>query len=146
EETGEGAQGWGRDPHSLGLLRDEGDGDDAFEAALEAQGFGRAGGEGILVDLGGDDARIAAYECQGYADDEAGTSEDLRPLVEDAVGVPPGIPGNGQLLDLGGVDTYTCSEPSVDCATGAPLARGDNRVWCAGELGTGTDVLAPAGN
>lgn len=124
----------------LGVLRDR-EGDDAYSAAVYAQGAGYWQGVGVLSDGAGDDRYDARYYAQGagvhYAAgvliDRAGDDVRGESLRSEGYSVAAGLDfGVGVLLDLDGKDSVRFRGLGVGAASDGSLAlyldrEGDDR-------------------
>lgn len=114
---------------SFGMLIDL-SGNDVYTGAKGVQGWGGDRGHGYLEDRGGDDTYSANLRCQGSGGGFAGV---------------PTPHGSGNFTDRGSAgDSYTCNEPATDCGQQqTPVVRGNNRRWCSGDFGMGSDYVDP---
>lgn len=141
-----------------GILWQRG-GDTSYRAAERAQGYGGTGGEGLLLDAGGDDAYFAGgkYPCGWLAGQKfslaQGMGMGLRPFAGGGVGVLCDLAGNdryvadvygqgasywysvGMLLDAAGEDRYEahqyCQGAAVHLSSGILWDGGGDDAYTA---------------
>ncbi len=105
----QGAGGWG-----IGALYDGGEGNDRYNGALCAQGFGFSAGSGVLMDEAGNDTYFAGGKYEDilrYVDHYVSLSQGF------GYGMRPHFSGGvGLLLDLAGHDVYTADIFGQGCS------------------------------
>ncbi len=138
----QGAGGWG-----IGALYDGGVGDDRYNGALYAQGFGFSVGTGVLMDAGGDDTYFAGGKYEDilrYVDHYISLSQGF------GYGIRPHFSGGvGMLLDLSGDDTYTADIFGQGCSYwwsfGGLYDAGGNDQYSAHQYAQGSATHMTAG-
>jgi hypothetical protein len=131
----------------IGLLYDAGSTNDQYSASLFAQGFGFAGGLGVLADAGGNDIYSAGGKYEDilrYRDHYVSLSQGF------GYGIRPHFSGGiGLLLDRNGNDTYVADIFGQGCsywwAFGGLLDGGGNDQYSAYQYAQGSATHMTAG-